>query len=160
MTAKLNKREKERQWKKKRTPTNSPRDSPKSKALGVTAAGPFREGQHLLQCHNCGGWGHVKRECSTQGNVNWEELNRVEPTPSVQEDPESSVKETLRSNGGLLQTDLYLNPDPLCRLIGEPNETQVKLEGQKFNALVDSSSMVSQITILLAKALKLDNYKL
>ena len=67
-----------------------------------------------------------------------------------------SVKETLRSNAGLLQTDLYLNPDPLCRLIGEPNETQVKLEGQKFNALVDSGSMVSQITVSLAKALKLD----
>ena len=58
-----------------------------------------------------------------------------------------SVKETLRSNARLLQTDLYLNLDPLCRLIGEPNETQVKLEGQKFNALVDSSSMVSQITV-------------
>ena len=49
-----------------------------------------------------------------------------------------------------------MNPDPLCRLIGEPNETQVKLEGQKFNALVDSGSMVSQITVSLAKALKLD----
>ena len=67
-----------------------------------------------------------------------------------------SVKETLRSNTGLLQTDLYLNPDPLCRFISEPNETQVKLEGQKFNALVDSGSMVSQITVSLAKALKLD----
>ena len=91
LTAELNKREKERQWKKKRTPTNSPWDSPKSKGPGVTAAGPFREGRRLLQCHNCGGWGHVKRECSTQGNMNWEELNRVEPTPSVQEDPESIV---------------------------------------------------------------------
>ena len=67
-----------------------------------------------------------------------------------------SVKETLRSNARLLQTDLYLNPDPLCRLIGEPNETLVKLERQKFNALVDSGSMVSQITVSLAKALKLD----
>ena len=67
-----------------------------------------------------------------------------------------SVKETLRSNAGLLQTDLYLNPDPLCRLIGEPNKTQVKLEGQKFNAFVDSGLMVSQITISLAKALKLE----
>ena len=91
LTTELNKREKERQWKKKRTPTNSPQDSPNSKGPGVTAAGPFREGRCPLQCHNCGGWGHVKRECSTQGNVNWEELNRVEPTPSVQEDLESMV---------------------------------------------------------------------
>ena len=56
----------------------------------------------------------------------------------------------------MLQKDLYLNPDPLCGLIGEPSENKVKLEGQKFNALVDSGSMVSQITIALAKALQLE----
>ena len=66
-----------------------------------------------------------------------------------------TIKETIRSNEGLLQKDLYLNPDPLCRLIGEPNKTKVKLERQKFNALVDSGSMVSQITISLAKSLQL-----
>ena len=58
-------------------------------------------------------------------------------------------------NAGLLQNDLYLNPDPLVRLIGEANKTQVKLEGQNFKALVDSGSMVSQITHSLAKTLKL-----
>ena len=58
-------------------------------------------------------------------------------------------------NAGLLQNDLYLNPDPLVRLIGKANETKVKLEGQNFKALVDSSSMVSQMTNSLAKALKL-----
>ena len=57
---------------------------------------------------------------------------------------------------GLLQKDLYLNPDPLCRLIGEPNETTVKLESQNFSALVDSGSMVSQITVSLAKALQFE----
>ena len=58
-------------------------------------------------------------------------------------------------NAGLLQNDLYLNPDPLVWLIGEANETQVKIEWQNFKALVDSGSMVSQITHSLAKALKL-----
>ena len=66
-----------------------------------------------------------------------------------------TVKSAIRSNAGLLQNDLYLNPDPLVRLIGEANKTQVKLEGQNFKALVDSGSMVSQITHSLAKALKL-----
>ena len=66
-----------------------------------------------------------------------------------------TVKSAIRSNAGLLQNNLYLNPDPLVRLIGEANETQVKLEGQNFKALVDSGSMVSQITNSLAKALKL-----
>ena len=41
-------------------------------------------------------------------------------------------------------------------MIGEQNETKVKLEGQKFNTLVHSGSMVSQITISLVKALKLE----
>ena len=66
-----------------------------------------------------------------------------------------TVKSAIRSNAGLLQNDLYLNPDPLVWLIGEANETQVKLEGQNLKALVDSGSMVSQITHSLAKALKL-----
>ena len=56
----------------------------------------------------------------------------------------------------MLQKDLYLNLDPLCRLIGKPSKTKVKLEGKKFNTLVDSGSMVSQITFLLAKALQLE----
>ena len=75
LAAEINKKEKECQWKKKRTPTNLPRDSPKSKGSGITAAG---------------------------------------------------------SNAGLLQKDLYLNPDPLCRLIGEPNKTKVKLVRSKI----------------------------
>ena len=66
-----------------------------------------------------------------------------------------TIKSAIRSNAGLLQNDLYLNPDPLVWLIGEANETKVKLEGQNFKALVDSGSMVSQITHSLAKALKL-----
>ena len=94
LTAELNKKDTSKQWKnenwkKKKTPTSSPRDSPKGKGPGITSAGPFREGRKPLQCHNCGGWGHVKRECAMLGNVDWEELNRVEPTPSVQEGPES-----------------------------------------------------------------------
>ena len=63
-------------------------------------------------------------------------------------------------NAGVLQKDLYLNPDPLARLIGEPNETKVKLEGQNFNALLDSGSMVSQITVSLANALQLKIHQL
>ena len=48
----------------------------------------------------------------------------------------------------------------MVRLIGEPNETQVKLEGQSFRALVDSGAMVSQITVALANALKLKIHQL
>ena len=60
----------------------------------------------------------------------------------------------------LLENDRYLNPDPLARLIGEANETSVKLENQEFKALVDSGSMVSQITVSLAKMLQLKIHQL
>ena len=61
----------------------------------------------------------------------------------------------------MLQSDLYLNPDPLVRLIGEPNETIVKIEGQEFNSLIDSGAQISQLTELLVKALdlKIQNLK-
>ena len=53
------------------------------------------------------------------------------------------LKHTIRSHSSLLESEKYLNPDPLARLIGEANETTVKLENQKFEALIDSGSMVS-----------------
>ena len=43
----------------------------------------------------------------------------------------------------------------MARLIGEANEASVKLENQTFTALIDSGSMVSQITASLAKTLQL-----
>ena len=61
----------------------------------------------------------------------------------------------------ILQSDLYLNPDPLVRLIGEPNKAIVKIEGQKFDSLIDSGAQISQLTESLVKALdiKIQNLK-
>ena len=53
------------------------------------------------------------------------------------------------------QTDLYLNPDPLVRLIGKVNETQVKIENQKLTALIDSGAQILQLMKLLVEALGL-----
>ena len=61
------------------------------------------------------------------------------------------LKHTIRSHSSLLESEKYLNPDPLARLIGEANEATVKLENKKFEALIDSGSMLSQITLSLAK---------
>ena len=77
------------------------------------------------------------------------ELGGAQPgqaCPSRDRPGVKTIKSAIRSNAGLLQNDLYLNPDPLVWLIGEANKTQVKLEGQNFKALVDSGSMVSQVT--------------
>ena len=42
--------------------------------------------------------------------------------------------------------DLYHNPDPLVRLIGEPNETPIIIENSKVKGLVDSGAQVSSIS--------------
>ena len=87
LTKKHNKKEKGSFFKKKTvksenpTPVSSPKGSPKSKGPETTAHGPFRNGKKPLQCFKCGGWWHVIHECPSLGNVNWEELNRVEPAP-------------------------------------------------------------------------------
>ena len=71
------------------------------------------------------------------------------------------AKSAIRMNSTILQSDLYLNPDPLVRLIGEPNEAIVIVEGQKFDALIDLGAQISQLTESLVKALdlKIQNLK-
>ena len=94
LTKELNKKEKGIFYKKKTvkgenpTSVSSPKGSSRSKGPEMTAHGPFRNCKKPLQCFKCGGWGHVIRECPSLGNVNWEELNWVEPAP-VEIDPES-----------------------------------------------------------------------
>ena len=43
----------------------------------------------------------------------------------------------------------------MARLIGEPNEAIAKIEGQKFDSLIDSGAQISQLTESLVKALDL-----
>ena len=56
--------------------------------------------------------------------------------------------------------DLYHNPDPLVRLIGEPNETSIVIENAKVKSLVDSGAQISSISDKFAKLLKLPINKL
>ena len=96
LTKELNEKEKGSFYKKKTskgenpTPVSSPKGSPRSKGPEITAHGPFCNGKKPLQCFQFGGWGHVIHECPSPGNVNWEELNQIEPTP-VEIDPESKL---------------------------------------------------------------------
>ena len=46
----------------------------------------------------------------------------------------------------LKQRDLYHNPDPLGRLVGEVNKSKVIVEGQETRALLDSGSQLSSIS--------------
>ena len=55
----------------------------------------------------------------------------------------------------LRQSDLYHNPDPLFRLVGEFNESTVIEEGQETRALLDSGSQLSAISLAWVKKLNL-----
>ena len=56
----------------------------------------------------------------------------------------------------LRQRDLYHNPDPLGRLVGEANESKVIVEGQETRALLDSGSQLSAISWTWVKKLNLE----
>ena len=55
----------------------------------------------------------------------------------------------------LRQSDLYHNPDPLFRLVGEVNETTVIVDGQGARAPIDSGSQLSAISLAWLKKLNL-----
>ena len=52
--------------------------------------------------------------------------------------------------------ELYHNPDPLVRLIGEANETDIVIENEKVNGLIDSRAQVSSISETFASKLGLE----
>ena len=56
----------------------------------------------------------------------------------------------------LKQSDLYHNPYPLYRFIGEVNETTVLVEGQEARALIDSGSQLSSISLAWVKKIKFE----
>ena len=60
----------------------------------------------------------------------------------------------------LKQNNLYHNPDPLFRLVGEANESIVMVEGQEARALVDAGSQLLAISLEWVKKLKLEPQQL
>ena len=55
---------------------------------------------------------------------------------------------------------MYHNPDPLYRLIGEPNETTIIVENETVKGLIDSGAQISSISDKFAEALNLEVNKL
>ena len=53
----------------------------------------------------------------------------------------------------LRQSNLYHNLDPLVRVVGEANESNVIVEGQEARALLDSGSQLSAISLAWVKRL-------
>ena len=72
---------KEQLKKSTRTTKQTIKEELRRKGPEITAHGPFREGRKPVQCYQCHGWGHVKKECPTSGNEEWEMLHQVVPLP-------------------------------------------------------------------------------
>ena len=51
--------------------------------------------------------------------------------------------------------DQYYNPDPLIRLIGPANESEILIENKLVKALIDSGAQFPGISLKLEKQLKL-----
>ena len=93
---------------------------------------------------------------SHDGKLGLERVNVGQPYSRKDSRPGvDCAKSAIKMSNTILQSDLYLNPDPLVRLIREPNEAIVKIEGQKFDPLIDSGAQISQLTESLVKALDL-----
>ena len=52
--------------------------------------------------------------------------------------------------------ELYHNPDPLVRLIGEANETDIVIENKQVKCLIDSGAQISSISDTFASKLGLE----
>ena len=74
--------------------------------------------------------------------------------------PKPNSKTTVDKNGILEGQRGYYNPDPLYRLIGPTNETELKIEGVRMKALIDSGAQISAISKSMAKTLGLPIRKL
>ena len=57
--------------------------------------------------------------------------------------------------GGRIPKSRYHNPDPLARLIGPMNETEIILEGVKMKALIDTGANMSCVNKWLVEKLQL-----
>ena len=121
----------------------------KSKGPETTSHGPFRGGKKPLQCYKCGGWGHGWRECPSPGKHRLEEVEGGRTSSSRKGGPNKLILK----QGSISK---FYNPDPLVRLIGEPNENFANVEGIKTKVLLDSGAQLSSITNKKAKELGLE----
>ena len=99
----------------------------------------WRMGTWMERVHNKGkhGLGEDPQGVRTQGN---------------QDHPQ---KRSRVKQDQIALKELYHNPDPLVRLIGEANEMDIIIEYKKVKVLIDSGAQVSSISDTFASELAL-----
>ena len=148
--------------------TNSKRDGEKNKKQknirdnlrgpDANASGPFPPGSRPIQCFKCKGWGHVKRLCPSHLNYTRGECQSTKNSlPKVRSNRNDKYRPRTDSiiTKAMKLADRYYNPDPLIRLIGPANESEILIENKPVKALIDSGAQFSGISLKLAKQLKL-----
>ena len=78
------------------------------------------------------------------------------PSRNSRNQPKIQQKQVMKSKRFLSEVDLYHNQDPLFRLVGEPNKSEVFIHDRNVAAMVDSRAQLSSISISLAKTLELE----
>ena len=119
----------------------------------TTTAGPFEPGDRNIQCFRCGGWNHMGQILCDAGKS---KLEGVKPGRALsKEDRREGPGVKIIKNAMQRGVHRYLNPDPWARLVGERNETVIKINQRVCKALIDSGAQLSQITKGHAKRLGL-----
>ena len=72
------------------------------------------------------------------------------PTPKL-----TQVKAVTKKEWKGITPILFLNPDPVARLVGHANEVPVVIDGHEVAALIDLGAQVSNISMQLCKDLDL-----
>ena len=107
----------------------------------------------MLQLWKMGTW---MERMSVEAKLQLEGVKWVPgPSRNSRNHPKIQQKQVMKSERFLSEVDLYHNLDPLFRLVGEPNESEVFIDDGKVAALIDSWVQLSSISISLAKMLEL-----
>ena len=122
----------------KKEPENGNHPS-RSKGPEITSHGPFRGGKKTHPMLQVWGLGTRMARMPLTGKHRLEEVERGRTSSNRQGGP---IKLILKQGS----ISKFHNPDPLVRLIGEPNETYANIEGVKTKVLLDSGAQLSSIT--------------
>ena len=124
----------------------------------ANASRPFPLGQRPIQCFKCRGWGHVKRLCPSQLNYTRGECQNPDsslPKTGVHRNVDSKSQTDPVIAKAMKQADRYYNPDPLIRLIGLVNESEVLIENKSVTVINRQWSSIFWNFIATSKEIKI-----
>ena len=111
-----------------------------------------------MQCWQCRGWGHTTKRCPSP--LNCQKGGNPEGAPPHKQQtsqcggPPTDTAKTAHSFAIRL-SECYLNPDPLVRLIGKANESEILIDDTMCLGLINSGAQFSTIAMTCTQQLGL-----